>query len=673
MRPTTTVPFRPHYQPSERTSSGQGSLASLVTTILLAVILIAGPSVLGAARLWYELPLLGVIAVLLMIQAVRLLAIPGAGAFRHVDAIDLSVVLFVVYALIRWQTSPTEYFSRVEVLNVIGYAILFFTCRYGLVRREYGLALVIVLAVLGAAETGFGYYLSLHSDVNHPESLWFPFGPTERLQLHYAPRWVGTYGCPDHYAALLVMALGAMLAIGCFSKLGWPVRIVCCYLAAVILVAIFYSYSRGGWLALVGCFGALTFFALRYGTLRWWVLVIGLVLLSGAVTTIYKDSPTVQSRVAEIADAVHDGTVQNYFRVQLARDALHIAHDYPAFGTGPATFIFVHPRYQGPLMAYRAELTHDDYLNCLCDYGLVGFAIAMFFVWAVTLALFQRVRADFRWGDRVVVATALAAWCALLIHSLFDFNLHIPANAMVLFALAGLGLRRLPREEIPRHWSTLPLAPLGRWLGWGLLVFALLDAAELGRTAVSDILYEHTFATAETASSVESIQALDEALTIDPGNAQAMVLLGDLYRVRALKEKEIGERVSEGQRALEAYAKAWKANPLDDTIQARRGLTFDAMRRYSEAFFCYQVAVTAQPYDGQFWSALGNHFWQRGLLQKAEQAYLIASQCPHGSEGAAASAHEVRAILDQQGFPPSVPGTNPLTPQSETEEPQTIP
>jgi len=642
--------------------------------MLVAFILAAAPSVLGAARLWYELPLLGAIAVVLIIQALRLAAAPVPGAFRHLDAIDLSVLLFVVYALARWLTSPTEYFSRLEALNIGGYATLFFTCRYGLARRSYGLALVFLLVALGVAETGFGYYLSLHSDVNRPDALWFPFGPTEQLQLHYAPRWLGTYGCPDHYVSLLIMAAGAALALGAFSKLSWPSRIVFFYAAAVMMAGIFFSESRGGWLSLLAAIGALTFFALRYGTLRWWLPVIGLVLFIGTVAAAFRWSSMVQMRMAEVTEGVQTGTVGKYFRLEIARDALRIARDHPVFGTGPATFTYIHPRYQSGTLGVRAVFTHDDYLNCLDDYGLVGFGLAMIFVFLVTLTLMQRVRADFRWGDRVVVATSLTAWCALLIHSFLDFNLHIPANAMWLAALTGLGLRRLPREEISRHWSTLSLAPLGRWLGWALLVFALAESFEIGRTALSDISYEHAFALANIdPTSVEAIEDVNEALNFDPGNAQAYLLLGDVHRVRASKEKEIEGRVAEGQKALDAYQKALLGNPLDDTIQARRGLTFDVMRRYSEAFFCYQEALTAQPHDGQFWSALGNHFWQRGLLQKAEQAYLIASQCPHGSEGSAASAKEVRAILDQQGYPPAAPGANPLVPQGDEQEPATVP
>ena len=220
MRPRSSVLPRPSPGPAQaRASAPTDGLGGLITIVLLAVILVTGPLLLGAARLWIELPLLCAAAVLFLIQGLRLMAPPLPGQRRQADAIDITVVLFVIYTVARWLTSPTEYFSRLEVLNVVAYAGIFFTCRYGVARRAYGVALLLLLVALGAFEAGFGYYLSQHLD-------WFPFGTTERMQLHYAPRWLGTYGSPNHYGSLLVMAIGAALALGSFSKLSWPVRIV---------------------------------------------------------------------------------------------------------------------------------------------------------------------------------------------------------------------------------------------------------------------------------------------------------------------------------------------------------------------------------------------------------------------------------------------------------------
>ena len=626
-----------------------------------------GPIVLGSARLWIDLPLLILVAVLLLVQGFRLAGSVPSGVVRRADAIDWAVVLFVGYAIIRWLTSPTEYFSRLEVMDVVGYAVIFFTCRYGMRNRKYGVFLLYLLVVLGVGEAIYGYYLSNHLD-------FFLFGPTENLQLHYAPRWLGTYGCPNHYGSLLVMAIGAALALGSFSKLPWPVRIVLFYVAFMMMGGVVYCASRGSWIALVFSIIALVIFGIRHGTMRWWVPVIGALLLIGASAILFSTSQIARYRVGETEELFSGNNLQTYIRVELARDALHIAHDHPLFGTGPATFVFIHPRYQDSTFGFKAVLTHDDYLNCLDDYGVVGFALAIFFVALVTLKFFRPLGVDQRWHDRVLVATGFAAWAAYLIHSWVDFNLHIPANARMLFALTGLALGWIKEEDaLVKHWSTISLAPLGKWFGWGVVMFSIVYGAEVTRSALSDLIYEPAFAQVDDVPNSESIEHAEQALAWDRGNAQAWLYLGDLYRSKASRQNEMEGRLSEGEQALAAYKEALKANPLDDTIQARMGMTFDIMRRFPEAFFCYQQAALAEPYNGQFWYRLGNHYWDRSMWAKAEEAYLMSESCPHGTEGSAEAEAELRQLPEMEGVPMPAKGVNPLSEPTAAQEPFAMP
>jgi O-antigen ligase len=570
---TTKLRIRRHHSSSRHaadgTSHSSGGQAILITTFLLAVILMTGPLILGAARLWVELPLLGVVALLLVVQGLRLAAKPPADAQRRADAIDLSVALFVLYAIARWLTSPVEYFSRIEAMEVVACAGVFFACRYGLANRRLGMALVYLLIILGVGETAFGYYLSYHPD-------WFPFGPAERLQFHLTPRWVGTYESPNHYASLLVMAIGAALAAGSLSKLAWPVRIILIYLSLMMMVGVMYSGSRGGWIALMAAICALVILSIRNGTMPWCVPLTGalaLVLVSGFLFSL---SPVVRDRLADAKTLILGGQpgihvrahLRAYLRTQMPVDVLRIAHDHPFFGTGPGTFVFVHPHYQDSATASKPELTHDDYLNCLDDYGLVGLGLALFFVAAVTLKFFCPLIVDNRWQDRVLVATGFAAWAALVVHSLFDYNLHIPANALLLFALTALGLGRL-HEEKEKHWSTLSLAPLSRWLGWVVVALSLIYGFQVARTALSNRVYEKALSRQDVVPLRDDIAAAEKALRYDPGNVQALVFLGDSHRGYAALQKETADREREERLALEAYRKALRANPLDRAVELR--------------------------------------------------------------------------------------------------------
>ena len=636
------------------------TLGALATIVLLVPILFAGPLLLGGARLWVQLPILTGVALLMLVQAYRMAR--GQGAGPRLDLIDGSVLAFSAYAIARWLTSPTEYYSRIEILNVIGYATVFLTCRYGLARRSFGVTILVLLVALGLFETGFGYYLSTHLS-------WCPFGPDETLHQYYAPRWVGTYACPNHYGAILYLAMGAALALGAFSKLPWPVRIVCFYLAATMLVGIIASASRGSLLGTCGVILAFTLFGVRYGMVRWWVPTLGAVALVGAMIVVLSGSSLTASRLTEAQQTLSGGHLQTYVRVVLARDALRIAHDHPWFGTGPATFVFEHPRYQDATFPTRAVLTHDDYLNCLADYGAVGFLLAMTFVAAVSVTYFRRPRATARWQDRVLVIAGFSAWGGLVLHSVFDFNLHIPANALMLFALTGLGLRRFSGEPewpaavmtLPRYATAAVLALLALSYGYGVV-----------RTGLSDLIYEHANAEALDARPVELIAAAEQAVRIDPHNVPALIFLGDVHRMVAANDQDVASRVREGSLAAEAYQRARALNPLDDTITASLGLTYDIMFRYPEAYLCLADAVRHQPHDGHFWFRLGNHFWQAGQLAKAEQAYQMGLRCPHGAEDNAAPAAEIRPYLEARGVPPPAPGTDPLQPGA-AREPYTVP
>ena len=166
-----------------------------------------------------------------------------------------------------------------------------------------------------------------------------------------------------------------------------------------------------------------------------------------------------------------------------------------------------------------------------------------------------------------------------MVHSLVDFNLHIPANALLFFALTGLALGRI-KEEKEGHWSTLNINAPGRWLGVAAMAFALIYAAEVVRTTVSDNVYEKAQAKARTeiVAVSESLADADQALHYDAGNVEDEVWAGDLHRENAELQKDAAARAGEAQKALDAYGQALKENPLDSTVQARIDAVRDEMK-----------------------------------------------------------------------------------------------
>jgi O-antigen ligase len=83
---------------------------------------------------------------------------------------------------------------------------------------------------------------------------------------------------------------------------------------------------------------------------------------------------------------------------------------------------------------------HNDYLQIVADSGIVGGLLALWFLIVVFRAIFRGLRAE----DPLLAALALGSGAGLfgiLVHSIFDFNLQVPSNALLFLLLTAVSSR----------------------------------------------------------------------------------------------------------------------------------------------------------------------------------------------------------------------------------------
>ena len=111
-------------------------------------------------------------------------------------------------------------------------------------------------------------------------------------------------------------------------------------------------------------------------------------------------------------------------------------------GAGAGTFYIVFPRYRQQSLATYFDYAHNDYAQLLVETGLLGFGLMLWFVYRLYRHGFPTSRRwEFKW-DAAVFLAAMLGCTALLLHSLVDFNLHIPANAAMFYVLCALAATR---------------------------------------------------------------------------------------------------------------------------------------------------------------------------------------------------------------------------------------
>ena len=88
--------------------------------------------------------------------------------------------------------------------------------------------------------------------------------------------------------------------------------------------------------------------------------------------------------------------------------------------------------------------THNDYVEALAETGVIGGIICACFLVIFFFTAWARVTSAQNPLDLALHIAALSACCAVLAHSLVDFNLHIPSNAFLFLVQSALATSTTP-------------------------------------------------------------------------------------------------------------------------------------------------------------------------------------------------------------------------------------
>jgi hypothetical protein len=280
---------------------------------------------------------------------------------------------------------------------------------------------------------------------------------------------VGSFANRNHFANYLAMALAGYLWLAYESirahrgeqrtrsfRRGHRVALWAAG-GLVLVVGILLSRSRGGALFGLTC-AALGLAAVslrvngRSRGLRFAVPLFG-VLLVGAGALIGFDAVTSRLSTEQLAGSAG-------FRAELARTSFQGALAFWPWGSGWGTYDMVYPRFQPASLPGFANHAHMDYVEMLFEGGIFFVVFAVAFLWLAVQRAVRLARMALR--ERTLERDAMAAslcglgLLGLLLHSLVDFNLRIPANAILGALLAGAYFRPLAGERPSHDRSSQP-------------------------------------------------------------------------------------------------------------------------------------------------------------------------------------------------------------------------
>ncbi len=159
-----------------------------------------------------------------------------------------------------------------------------------------------------------------------------------------------------------------------------------------------------------------------------------------------------------------EGRLEDDCRVLLWQAAIRIWQENPWWGVGPAHYDYRFRQFRPAELQLRPGWAHNDYVNALTEWGVVGTALitsawvllglGVLKTWPCVRGKPRELEEERNSNKFAFVLGASLGLAAMLVHSVVDFNMHIPANAILAITLMALLSSHL-RFATDRYWVTL--------------------------------------------------------------------------------------------------------------------------------------------------------------------------------------------------------------------------
>jgi O-antigen ligase len=530
--------------------------------------------------------------------------------------------LFFGYLLIRTWLSPLQFLANTNLFLILAALTTYFLSAALLTELRWRLFLIggFLLLEIGHLWVGIIQYVA--------GANFLPFG---YVRPDYGLRASGFYVCPNHFAGFLESLALLVLALALFARLQVWIRIVLIYLATAGFAGVLISGSRGGYLSSGAGLVVLVIYGFYHSfrvapsrvqqVLLSAICIGGLVLLIGSIFVIRSELLTQRfGSVIEPRD----------LRPRLWQAALREFALDPVVGTGAGTYLIYGRKFRDPSIQSDPIYAHNDYVQLLAEYGVIGEALFVGFLAAHLSSAWKFIRRMLRWLQQnektfssslgLAVGASLGV-VALMVHSFFDFNLQIPGNTLFVAFLFGIlanpGVQWDKEQPEPRTnaliWRLVPVL-----LGLVLIGFVWPRwPGEAESEAARLAFLKQSYALA-IYHSIRAIQHGNENPDTLYYLAESRRQLGNGFSGDTKRDFLTG--------AAKAFQQGLDYFPMDERLLVKGGLTLAQLGDFTGADDLFARAFEWSPNLGQVYAFYGSRLQLEGRSAEAATAYRHSNQ-----------------------------------------------
>jgi len=347
-------------------------------------------------------------------------------------SLDKPILVLLILLILSTVFSVHTYTSIWSFILLCNYVIIFYLIIHTVRTRSQLRRLVYLIIGLAALISIIGL---LKKICGNP----FPWWDYTDFQIEPG-RLSSTFGNANHFAGYLEMALPLLLGLILTGITGIKRFFLAC-IGVLLFLSLMLSLSRGGW---IGTMAGLLFMAVVLLTEHRFKKRKVMVALAGGLCVMAFAVLTSTATVERILALEEKEGLQA--RMMVWQGTVEMIKDHPLLGTGPGTFATIYTQYHPPGFYRRYFAAHNDYLHLTAETGLPLIPVMIWMIIALYKNGFKKLNNPSR-QVRGVTLGAMAGITAILVHSISDFNLHIPANAILFTTLAALVASPIPVTE----------------------------------------------------------------------------------------------------------------------------------------------------------------------------------------------------------------------------------
>jgi O-antigen ligase/Tfp pilus assembly protein PilF len=561
-------------------------------------------------------------------EVIKILSPSAHDLYSHVinNYTDINTSVHIVQPL-----SIVSHLTLKSLLKTSSYMLLFFSAAHELRNTKRVNRIFILIIALGLFESYYGLSLFVQQKL---KIFSFKRGPA-------LGAW-GTYVNKNHFAGYLgmtaLLGTGYLFAsipstknmgtiknyISNLFKSSASVKHILIIISIVLMaLAVAFSNSRMGILALLLSFALLISVLARRQRKAKSIILSGFILTLSA-SIIYMSSDVLKYRLLNIVSDMKSS------RLMIWDKTIDLIRDYPITGSGLGTYKEIFQHYTPYGFNSVTRHAHNDYLELAAETGTIGILIAIFALGYFTILYTRLWREN---GDKrksIASIGAFASFFFILVFSLSDFNLQIPANAYLFTLSIALSYAVLVTSDKPVLGNKPSGA--GRYSIAVILITLMLPLIFLSTQqlrAEKLLSTESTFIKASDSSTAISDTMADNAanaLTLFPGNWKYDQIMGK-YNIQRSRDERLPEdiRITHIKNARDHYIKSLKMNPASlDSLSLLAWAEF-SMGDYLSATRHLNTTLTIAPtnYSGHLFYAIAVTAFLDSLPETLKRAYLF--------------------------------------------------